>query len=354
MTAEPSTKTDARTDEVFDAQLGEDPSHPQRALAMLARIENLVISREARFGRERLLDVVDTIGEADRNAHVADYRTFIRSNEWPNATRPSSTGVFFDEYERCAAQYVSVGFEALDFISAGAPEDARGAMFRRVMASEALRGQFGKRSPTGLDERLEDLAEVLTALLAHVGVVDPDAAITTLGTPNESALTAEALMLKDLRDMQMAHAEPPTRSFFVNAAPDSAAWRCLRRHCRWSVSQLQLAYIAHPPHLLDEQIAHANGQRSQVQREKDFSGERRGSFRRARKPRQAGEGRLILGPGTYVPGFNSTGGLSPTYASKVEPNDFAPPTEDKGGVAIFPLAASLLRCSFGPAHQPKM
>lgn len=238
-------------------------SNPTRSMMMLSRVETLVTRCEERFGRERLLNTVAEIGDHAREHHVATYRTFIRTNAWPNTLRPSSLRVFHDEYERAAAQYVRIGFEAFDHLAGGGTGDIE-TVHRRVFASEALRGQFGKRSPTGLDERLDDIEAVLEEKIGGLGLRDIDGALTLLGTPGMNTPTAETLLLTDLRDLHQAFAHLPTAADIAHADRMSSeiAWRFLRRHCRWSVAHLQRLYVAYDNTSLTEMIMGARANRA--------------------------------------------------------------------------------------------
>jgi hypothetical protein len=243
-------------------------SYPSRSVIMLARLEQTVSRREGIFGRERLLRTVAAIKESDVAGHVANYRAFIRTNVWPNHVHPTSTEVFFEEYERGAHHYVKVGFEALEYLAGGRTSDGLEQIFRRVVISEALRGQFGKRSPTGLDERLDDLVITMEEILGGLGVADIDQALTLLGTPGSSSLTAESLLMNDLRDLRSAFPEPPTIKDIIDDKNNVVAWRFLRRHCRWSIDQLHVAYVAHPAWLLTSKIEAAEEFRAHQERER--------------------------------------------------------------------------------------
>ena len=232
---------------------------PDRSVAMLSRVEMLISCSEERFGKGRLLRTVSAIDECDRLTHVDFYRVFIRTNTWPNSMRPSGMGEFYDEYERSAVQYVKVGFEALAWLAGEADYDLN-EIYRRVTASEALRGQFGKRSPTGLDERLEEIVTQLEERIGGLGLSDVDSALTLLGTPGVDIPTAETLLLRDLRELQLAFPEPPSAAqLAVGTGPaNDLAWGFLRRHCRWSVEHLQRAYLQYDDAGLSDMIAAAD------------------------------------------------------------------------------------------------
>jgi hypothetical protein len=246
----------------------EVPGHDTVAKLIFARLEEAVIRREDEFGRERLLRTANEIDEAERKGHVAAYRSFIRSNNWPNHPRPSDFGVFCADYAHSAHQYVKIAFEALQYLAAGSSDEGLAAVYGRVVASEALRGQFGKRSPTGLDHRLDDLVAGLEQILNAAGVAEVDRALTVLGTPESSAPTAESLLLKDLRDLMAVFPQPPRFQDLLDTERSDIAWRVLRRHCGWSIEELRLAYEVHLPSLLAEKIDIAEKSRIELDHER--------------------------------------------------------------------------------------
>lgn len=213
------------------------PLMTRLAVRAVHRTERLCVSLEREFGRERLLRAVDAI-DADRaRNHVNHYRRLIRTNEWPNAVLGIGDEAFLDHYERAALVYIKAGFNALAFV-----EDPNVApladVHRDVLSSEALRGQYGKSSPDGLDRRLERCED---DLLEHLDHEDELILLGTLPTP---LMTAEDYVIRDFVAMQAVVPRAPSLEDVLSLEPEAAepVWVFLRRHARWRIDSLARAY----------------------------------------------------------------------------------------------------------------
>src|SRR5690606_24277546 len=129
-------------------------AHVNRAVEVLHRVETRVIAREEQFGRAKLLRIANEFDHLALVSHTAYYRRVIRETRWPNEVlADSSISSFIDGFEKSALAYVDVGFQSLNYLNSG-EETGFPSAYKAVVASEALRGQFGKSSPDGLDARL--------------------------------------------------------------------------------------------------------------------------------------------------------------------------------------------------------
>ena len=212
-----------------------------RSAVALASVERAVAAHESWFGRERLLRLVADIPQDHIVDHVAFYREIVRNGSWPNESAPSALPAFIDDFERAAALYVATAFRALAFVESGKPHELP-ELAHLVTASEALRGQFGKRSPTGLDARLEEYERELEGLLASIP--DASASLNLLCTPAEPHLAAESMLLEDLALLQDAFPTAPTQQELLRETSERTeiAWVFLRRHARWSLTQMRTWY----------------------------------------------------------------------------------------------------------------
>lgn len=240
---------------------GSDPSlyairSSSRSAIMLNVIEANIRDKEEKFGRERLLRTIAEIPRVDRAQHIERYRNVIRSNHWPNEANFSSLDKFLDDYQRSAQIYVSVGFEALDFI-AGTSALSLDEIYARVLGSEALRGQFGKRCPSGLDARLDDcVARLEEGLLSIAPVSFDEGAIDLLCTPTKPELAAESLLLEDFAQLRDEFSSPPTIDDVLRSTGlrKDIVWNFLRRYVRWGVDELPAYYQHFSSALFDEQL----------------------------------------------------------------------------------------------------
>lgn len=225
-------------------RLGDFPVVVNLALDILRKVEDHVSQLEAAFGRKRLLKTIFKVGPEAISQHVANHRRIIRNGNWPNEVRPSSFSVFCNEYMRAAIAYATTGFEALDFL-AGNSNISIEKMYFRVLCSEALRGQYGKRSPTGLDQRLERTTEDLESCLRSTS--DEDAFtedVNTFCTPITPWLSAEAALLEDFSQLRQHFITPPTIDEILSSdgIPQDVAWNFLRRHVKWNVLGMSRFY----------------------------------------------------------------------------------------------------------------
>lgn len=214
-----------------------------RSAVTLAEVERAIAAHEAWFGRERLLRLVEAVPLSQIVDHVAYYRNVIRDREWPNETYATPLATFLDDYERASLAYVAAAFESMSFLASPIPSELA-KIIQLVEASEALRGQFGKRSPTGLDARLDAYESELESVLDQSGIPDAPRALELLCTPTEPHLCAESMLLEDLINVQLAFPEAPTVEKLIRAHPERAevAWLFLRRHAKWSLAQMHSWY----------------------------------------------------------------------------------------------------------------
>lgn len=208
------------------------------------QVETHVKQLEGTFGRERLLQTISNIKPEAFSQHVTNHRSIIRSGKWPNEDRPSSFEDFCNEYKRAALAYVNVGFEALAFL-AGDRGISVEEMHYKVLCAEALRGQFGKRSPTGLDQRLERTTDKLESCLSQF--LDGDVLtekVNILCTPTTPWLSAEAALLEDFHQLHQLFGAPPTMDELLSAAGvhHDVAWSFLRRHVKWNFLGIHRLY----------------------------------------------------------------------------------------------------------------
>jgi hypothetical protein len=212
-----------------------------RSAVALANIEKSVAAHEAGFGRERLLRLITAVSQEHVVGHVAFYREIVRVGDWPNEEVESTLPKFIDDFENAAAIYVATAFKALAFLENGKPQDLP-EMAHLVAASEALRGQYGKRSPTGLDARLDEYEQDLARLLS--GLPDPMEALELLCTPADPHLSAESMLLEDLAELQKVFPVPPSENDLICEPSEHTeiAWIFLRRHARWSLAQVRNWY----------------------------------------------------------------------------------------------------------------
>lgn len=214
--------------------LAEQGPYTRLAVEILRLVEARVIGHEERFGRNHLLEVVDRIDPMAFDDHTTYYRKVIRLNTWPNvALSNADLRTFLLGYGRSALAYVDVGFAALRYV-ASPSTDSFAAIHDLVLASEALRGQFGKSSPDGLDARLEQQEDIL------LGELRDELLLVLLCTPCEPLQSADSAILDDSIAIQAYFRAAPTLQEFT-ASPyraDESTWKFLRRHSRWSVRQV--------------------------------------------------------------------------------------------------------------------
>lgn len=209
------------------------------AVRIVERVEAEVIEGERAFGRPALLHAVASIGLKCCQEHTQDYQQVIRKSEWPNGTW---VGVghqdFLRGYERSARAYVRAGFDALRFLT-GRTKLTLDEMYPQVLAAEALRGQFGKSSPDGLDKRRDALADHFP----KNGYGSEDE-LMLLCTPAAPIRTAEMALLGDFSEFKRVFPTPPNIDD-VLATPEpqeKVVWGFLRRWVRWNVEALALLY----------------------------------------------------------------------------------------------------------------
>lgn len=227
---------------------GPSPSVPEsseymaRASRTLRIVEEKVASEEDRVGRRTLLDFINSVDTETCLNHVAEYRTLIRSNTWPNVPQPHlDADGFLIHFERSALAYVTSAFRALRWLQN--PDPLRLCeVHREVLASEALRGQYGKSSPDGLDQRLERCMDELA------GYLDDEDQLIVLGSLPLPFRSAESALVHDLRALIKSHPNPPN----VDALIEGEAWKFVRRHAQWRIDSLASIYEGMRHHQPDE------------------------------------------------------------------------------------------------------
>jgi hypothetical protein len=205
---------------------------------VLARIDQRVAHLERRFGRARLLNTVARFDKQHFAEHTDYYRSVIRRHRWPNVERESrSASEFISGFARSILAYVNVGFLALKYL-ANEKNASLSETHRWVAAAEALRGQFGKQSPDGLDAWLDRISDQLSAY------VTAEEDLVSLGTPTGSLRSAEAALPEDLESIRSLFPCPPTINDIgrVNREQGNVLWGFLRRHARWNLDTLQKYY----------------------------------------------------------------------------------------------------------------
>ncbi|MDP2759783.1 MAG: hypothetical protein Q8O64_05170 [Sideroxyarcus sp.] len=227
------------------------------------RIERYVRNVELRFGRERLLRTISEVHIDYFSKHVDHYRVIVRTGEWPNEDRSTSFPIFCSEFERSAVAYINVGFDALDFLAGGATWPLE-KLYQRAVASEALRGQFGKRSPSGLDQRLNrNVDKLISGMLKWLGDDTIHDQVNLLCTPTKPWLSAEAMLLEDFDVLRKSFPAPPSIDEIVLADVErqEIAWSFLRRHSRWSVEYMHHYYTDFDTPLFDKWLVNGRQQR---------------------------------------------------------------------------------------------
>lgn len=230
---------------------------------MFERSERHIRHLEMRFGRERLLRIIAGIHIDELSQHVDHYRAIIRTGQWLNEDRPTHFSTFCSEFERSSIAYINVGFDVFNFLG-DRTNWALEKLYRRVAASEALRGQFGKRSPSGLDQRLDrGIDKLKSSWLKYFGDDEIDDKIVMLCTPTKPWLSAEAMMLEDFAALRKSFSTSPSidKIIMADAERQEVAWTFLRRHSRWSVKCMQHYYTNFDTPLFDEWLANARQQR---------------------------------------------------------------------------------------------
>lgn len=207
------------------------------ALGILDSIERHVQRSELAFGRQNIQRFMSSVPGSLFDQHIADYRHIIRARDWPNEKRPTSIQTFIQEYVRAAAIYVDVAFDALAYLN-GSSDVPLEFIFHRAEASEALRGQFGKRATFGIDARIEYCAEqTADALIDLFPEDDVEGLLVVIGTPNLPHQTAETRLLEDFHAYVKGSRAGTLYDDDAARSHDERTWRILRRHARWSANE---------------------------------------------------------------------------------------------------------------------
>jgi hypothetical protein len=229
-----------------------------RSSLILLKTEAEVVRREIEFGRPNLLALVNSFPSDRVATHIDDYRKVIRSRDWGLENTPLSLEEFLSGYFAAALAFIDVGFNSLKFLNCPQPEKLE-EVFYQVEAAEALRGQFGKRSQSGLDAMILQYENALLDILTqHLGSEASDA-LDALGTPVSPSLAAESVLLDDFKAFRLLFPEPPNEAALhsLTEKDEEVAWQFLRRHCKWSMRVMLFWYQTLPEPSLTEQIASA-------------------------------------------------------------------------------------------------
>jgi len=250
-----------------------------RSAQILTGVERHVAQQEIRFGRMRLLDTIEGLRGYGIDRHVETYRSLIRGNEWPNQQRQTTLSQFLNEYERASLAYVSVAFQGFEHLAKPGTRSLS-SVYGMVEASEALRGQYGKRSPDGLDARLAAAEMDLRELLLPVVGTDTDLAIETLCTPVEPHVTAEALLLEDFSRLRSFFPSAPSMANVAAASAPAteALWIFLRRHSHWNLERLARWFREFANSSFDDQLAAVRQRRRELSSERHRLAKEIGGF----------------------------------------------------------------------------
>lgn len=211
---------------------------------IISTVEKRTKECELLFGRERLLHTISDFPQRFQTDHVNYYRTVVRQNEWPHTDRDSDFATFLSEYLAAALAYVESAFVVLEKYP-WTNNASASALLLLAHGVEALRGQFGKRSPTGLDARLDDcIASLEKELSTCLPKDEQEAAVHALCSPTAPQLSAEAALITEFHAFKSILPSEPTLDCLlaVSGEDEEVVWRFLRRHCRWSVAQLSFYY----------------------------------------------------------------------------------------------------------------
>jgi hypothetical protein len=217
---------------------------PNYAVDMIECAEERILRHENRLGRKKLLNYFADTSHETMSAHIPEYRKIIREQSWPNTARPSNLRKFIYEYKVSSLAYIDVGFEALQSLTQdtlGLPHN----LYCKTLASEALRGQFGKRSPTGLDTRLHQADMQLTELLYPIFGVETEYIIPMVCSPAFPFLTCETEFMVDFIQLQKYFPISPNVEQISSAEPgiQEFVYRFVRRYLRWNISLMSALYI---------------------------------------------------------------------------------------------------------------
>lgn len=225
--------------------MAERPDDGVSATSVFAAVEKAAEVLEDGFGWEALVSFADEhFTSEDRRRHINSHRQIIRSNEWYHGQELRlSHHKFLTEFRRVSIRYVEWGMDAWKFL-AGASQDSLAEVHRKAWTAEGLRGQTGKRSPWGLDTRLDLTAESLQGLLSKVPALDIDESLYLLGSPTDRPFSAEIALLEDLTALRAYFPGPPSLQDLASAesSVQRLARRILRLHCGWSVAKLHCWY----------------------------------------------------------------------------------------------------------------
>lgn len=209
------------------------------------RVESCIEDLEASFGPRSLAHFVDSYYSlSERRDFIEQYRLIIRDNHWHHGSALElSHQEFLSEFLAVSLEYAHSAFFALNYL-AGKTRIPLVEAHRRSWAAEALRGQVGKRSPWGLDARLEEAERGLAEQLARVPDCDVEEGLYLLCTPTAPPLSAETSLVQDFLALRSLVPEPTaeTRLEHLEVAAERVVRRFLRRHCRWSPNEMERWY----------------------------------------------------------------------------------------------------------------
>ncbi|MHB8512662.1 MAG: hypothetical protein ACYDCC_10840 [Actinomycetota bacterium] len=236
-----STSATTTTNKLLTPTRVDNVATPTTLLTTASRAIESVVARiasgERRLGRERLVNIVNAINTDDANNHVAQYRHIIRAHRWPNtAQREVSAEDFINQFGRAALVYIDCAFEAAAWLERRDSRDLP-RVHGLVLASEALRGQLGKSSPAGLDERLDRAME---ELLRYLKDEDDLYILCSLPTPMKSA---ETQLVDGYATLRTEHETVPDITTLLSGSENSTAWTFFRTFCRWRLDRFAQVWI---------------------------------------------------------------------------------------------------------------
>lgn len=200
-------------------------------------VEAAVSKMEEQVGTERLIKHVSSLPADVVLNHVDHHRNFIRDSNWGHDKLATSHTAFLADFWVSCLAYVRVSHEVATH-TASAKGDSQN-LDARVYAAEALRGQFGKRAPYGLDARLDKACADVEKILHMLSDGVIDSIFYYLGTPVAYGVpTAEDLFCSDFlsangTDLFSTAGLPETN---IPGRCEAAASQFRRRHTKWSLA----------------------------------------------------------------------------------------------------------------------
>lgn len=226
----------------------------RRTRSIFQTTENAIDAKIEVIGTKNFLDSVGQITDELCDIHIDGHRAFIRENTWQNEFHNTSHAKFLEDFERSSALYIDVSFEIFSEIVSG--NFPKNDLISKLYSVEALRGQYGKRSPTGLDQRLEGYCIQLEETLSTIPGMDTDDFIDKVSCPGiRGESSAEELLCEDFSKLYSISREAPDRLAVANMSKqDFQIFNTFfRRHAKWSWKLLQGYYDQLDVRLIENQ-----------------------------------------------------------------------------------------------------